>query len=100
MLSKGQKVIMFILGMVGLLVGVVVAIPFRAVPGLNQIEGIFKTEVILKIALSVLALALIIYPLVKKYKLLHDYRNACLAEAKSLAGVDTQEPPIDKPSGD
>lgn len=75
MLSKGQKVIMFILGMVGLLVGVVVAIPFRAVPGLNQIEGIFKTEVILKIVLSVLALALIIYPLVKKYKLLHDYHE-------------------------
>ena len=34
------------------------------------------------------------------HKLLHDYRNACLAEAKSLVGVYTQDPPIDEPSDD
>ena len=40
MLSKKQKRNMFLLGLGAILVGLVVAIPFRSFPGLNKIEGV------------------------------------------------------------
>lgn len=75
MLSKGQKNSMFIIGLVSLINGLIVAIPFRSVPGLNNIENIFQIEVSLKIALGVLAILLAIYPLSKKYQLIYNYRE-------------------------
>lgn len=75
MLSKGQKVLMFILGIIALVIGVVVAIPFRSIPKLNEIENIFKIEIILKIILGVVAVLLAIYPLTKKYRLIYNYRE-------------------------
>ena len=75
MLSKGQKVLMFILGIVGLIIGVIVAIPFRSIPKLNEVENIFKIEIILKVILGVVAIALVVYPLIKKYRLIYNYRE-------------------------
>lgn len=75
MLSKGQKVLMFILGIVGLIIGVIVAVPFRSIPKLNEIENIFKVEIVLKIILGVVAVAIAIYPLIKKYRLIYNYRE-------------------------
>lgn len=75
MLSKGQKNLMFILGVVAMVFGVVIAVPFRAVPGLNHLENIFTIEMILKASLSFVAILLAIYPLQKKYQLLFNYRE-------------------------
>lgn len=75
MLSKGQKKLMFILGVVAMVFGVVIAVPFRAVPGLNHVENIFTIEMILKASLSFVAILLAIYPMQKKYQLLCNYRE-------------------------
>lgn len=75
MLSKGQKISMFIIGLISLISGLIVAIPFRSIPKLNSIENIFQIEIVLKIALGGLAVLLAIYPLSKKYKLIHNYRE-------------------------
>lgn len=75
MLSKGQKNLMFILGVVAMVFGVVIAVPFRAVPGLNHVENIFTIEMILKASLSFVAILLAIYPMQKKYQLLFNYRE-------------------------
>ncbi len=75
MLSKKQKTIMTVLGSIGLLVGLVVAIPFRSFPGLNHIANILRVELILDLVLGVVAMLLVIYPLTKKYKLLEMYRE-------------------------
>ena len=66
---------MFILGIVGLIIGVIVAVPFRSIPKLNEIENIFKVEIVLKIILGVVAVAIAIYPLIKKYRLIYNYRE-------------------------
>lgn len=50
MLSKKQKTIMAILGSVGILFGLIVAIPFRSFPGLNKIENILTIELINQIS--------------------------------------------------
>lgn len=70
MLSKKQKTIMAILGSVGILFGLIVAIPFRSFPGLNKIENILTIELIIKLVLGVLSILLAVYPLIKKYKLI------------------------------
>lgn len=75
MLSKKQKTIMAILGSVGILFGLIVAIPFRSFPGLNKIENILTIELIIKLVLGVLSILLAVYPLIKKYKLINGYRE-------------------------
>ena len=75
MLSKKQKIIMAILGSIGILFGLVVAVPFRAIPGLNEVKNILTIELIIKLVLGVLTLLLVIYPFVKKYKLVQSYRE-------------------------
>lgn len=75
MLSKKQKTNMFLLGLGAILVGLVVAIPFRSFPGLNKVEGVLTIELIVKICLAVVALLLTICPLVKKYRLLNQQRE-------------------------
>ncbi len=75
MLSKGQKIVMFILGIIGIIIGVVVAVPFRAIPKLNEIEGILNFEIILKVILGVIAILLAVYPIYKKHRLIYNYRE-------------------------
>lgn len=75
MLSKKQKRNMFLLGLGAILVGLVVAIPFRSFPGLNKIEGVLTIELIVKVCLAVAALLLTVCPLVKKYRLLNQQRE-------------------------
>ena len=66
---------MAILGSVGILFGLIVAIPFRSFPGLNKIENILTIELIIKLVLGVLSILLAVYPLIKKYKLINGYRE-------------------------
>lgn len=75
MLSKGQKISMFIIGVISLISGLIVAIPFRAIPMLHGIENIFQIEIVLKVALGGLAILLAMYPLSKKYLLIYNYRE-------------------------
>jgi len=75
MLSKKQKTIMAILGSIGILFGLIVAIPFRSFPGLNKIENILTIELAIKLVLGVLSILLAVYPLMKKYKLINGYRE-------------------------
>lgn len=75
MLSKKQKAILLILGIVSLLVAVVVAVPFRSFPWINKIENILTIELYLKIGLGVFALLLALYPSLKKFNLIKRYRE-------------------------
>lgn len=75
MLSKKQKAILLILGIVSLLVAVVVAVPFRSFPWLNKIENILTIELYLKIGLAVVVVLLTLYPTFKKFNLVEKYRE-------------------------
>lgn len=75
MLSKKQKTILLILGIVSLVFAVVVAVPFRSFPGLNKIENILTIELYLKIFLAVGVLVIALYPTFKKFNLIEKYRE-------------------------
>lgn len=75
MLSKAQKNWMVAIGIVSLVLGLIVALPFRSIPGLNNGENIFVVESVLKLILGVVAILLAIYPAIKKYQQLYNYRE-------------------------
>lgn len=75
MLSKAQKNWMIAIGIVSLVLGLIVALPFRSIPGLNNGENIFVVESVLKLILGVVAILLAIYPAIKKYQQLYNYRE-------------------------
>lgn len=75
MLSKKQKIIMTVLGSVGLLFGLIVAIPFRSFPGLNKIDNILTVELVLKLIIGLGSIGLGVYPLIIKYRFLSAYRE-------------------------
>lgn len=75
MLSKKQKFFMSFLGLISLLMAVVVAAPFRSIPGLNKIENILAIEIWVKLGLAGLALLLALYPSLKKYALIRRCRE-------------------------
>lgn len=75
MLTKKQKTIMTILGLLGLIIGIIVAVPFRSFPGLNKIENL-NIELIVDLVLGAVVILLTIYPLVKKYKMMDCYRES------------------------
>lgn len=76
MLSKKQKVIILISGLLALLCGIVAAIPFRAFPGLSTIEGIAEIDLIVKLVVGALSIVLAIYPLIIKYSLMNKLRES------------------------
>lgn len=69
MLSKGQKAILYVTGILSFFVGIFVFIPFRTFGGVNIESNILKTELIIKlIVLFLVTLLLSIYPNIKKYQ--------------------------------
>lgn len=72
MLSKGQKVYMYISAILSMLIGIVVFVPFRTLPflcNMENVETIMKAEMLIKFAiLPVVIIALSIYANVKKYR--------------------------------
>ena len=77
MLSKAQKNWMIAIGIVSLVLGLIVALPFRSIPGLNNGKNIFVVESVLKLILGVVAILLAIYPAIKKYQ------NQCFCNSGS-----------------
>lgn len=69
MLSKGQKVYMYISAILSMLIGIVVFVPFRTLPflcNMENVETIMKAEMLIKFAiLPVVIIALSIYANVK-----------------------------------
>ena len=69
MLSKMNKVIMYAISIITIILGLVTAIPFRTLPFAANCEDILKIEFLVKlICIPVAALLLVIYPNYLKYK--------------------------------
>ena len=69
MLSKMNKVIMYAISIVTIILGLVTAIPFRTLPFAANCENVLNIEFIVKlICIPVAALGLVIYPNYLKYK--------------------------------
>lgn len=75
MLSRKQKSFILISGLIALLCGIVAAIPFRAFPGLSNIEGILEIDIMAKIIAGAVCIILAIYPLIIKYVLINKLRE-------------------------
>lgn len=82
MLSKGQKVYMYISAILSMLVGIVVFVPFRTLPflcNMENVETIMKAEMLIKfVILPAVIILLSIYANVKKYRELQE----CLDRSK------------------
>lgn len=76
MLSRKQKSLVLVLGLIGLLCGLAAAVPFRAFPGLCDIEGILGIDTIVKFVAGIVAIILAIYPLFVKYSLMKKLRES------------------------
>lgn len=76
MLSRKQKCFILISGLLALLCGLVAAIPFRAFPGLSQVENILEIDILAKLIAGLVALLLAIYPLFVKYSLINKFRES------------------------
>ena len=69
MLTKSNKVVMYILSIVTIILGLVTAIPFRTLPFLSQYENVLSVEFIVKfIIIPLCALGVCVFPNIIKYK--------------------------------
>lgn len=69
MLTKSNKVVMYIIGIVTIILGLVTAIPFRTLPFASNWSSVLSVEFLVKfIIIPVLALGAVIYPNILKYK--------------------------------
>ena len=69
MLTKSNKVVMYILSIVTIILGLVTAIPFRTLPFLRQYENVLSVEFIVKfIIIPLCALGVCVFPNIMKYK--------------------------------
>lgn len=76
MLTKGQKIIMYLSGLFVFLIGIITFIPFRTVPFLNNIDNIINSELIIKlIVFPIVIIALSVYPNILKYEQIDDCRE-------------------------
>ncbi len=74
MLSKAKKVVMYIIGFVTILLGVVTCIPFRVIATNADIENIYLVEGIVKlVGFPLLAILLVIFPNILKYHQIQNY---------------------------
>ncbi len=82
MLTKGQKIYMYISAILGMLIGIFVLIPFRTLPGLftaENAENFMEIELWIKcVILPIIVIALSVFANVKKYQELND----CLDRSK------------------
>lgn len=74
MLTKSQKVVMFVISLVTIIMGVITCIPFRTIAAENTcICSIFKVEAIVKfVVFPLIALAFTLYVNLKKYKQIYN----------------------------
>lgn len=76
MLTKNQKICMFLCFIGAMLLAIVTFIPFRTLPFLGDTETTILVEVILKsIVFPILAILLALYPNILKYRILRDHDN-------------------------
>ena len=76
MLTKVQKIIMYLSGALSIVLGIFTFIPFRAVPFFAAEESTIITEVILKsIIFPLLVIGLSVYPNLLKYQEVYDCRE-------------------------
>ena len=75
MLSRKQKCLILISGLIALLCGMVAAVPFRAFPGLGKIENILEIDILAKLIAGAVCLLLALYPLSVKYSLINKLRE-------------------------
>ena len=75
MLSRKQKCFVLISGLIALLCGLVAAVPFRAFPGLGQIENILEIDILAKLIAGGVCVLLALYPLFVKYSLINKLRE-------------------------
>lgn len=69
MLTKSNKVVMYILSIVTIILGLVTAIPFRTLPFLSKYENVLSVEFIVKfIIIPLCALGVCVFPNILKYK--------------------------------
>ncbi len=69
MLTKSNKVIMYIISIVTMILGLVTAIPFRTLPFASNWGSVLSVEFLVKfVVIPLLALGLVIYPNYIKYK--------------------------------
>ena len=69
MLTKSNKVVMYILSILTIILGLVTAIPFRTLPFINTNENVLSVEFLIKfICIPVCVLGASIYPNIVKYK--------------------------------
>ena len=68
MLSKMNKVIMYAISVITIILGLVTAIPFRTLPFAANCEDILKIEFLVKLVCIPVAVLLVIYPNYLKYK--------------------------------
>lgn len=82
MLTKGQKIYMYISAILGMLIGAFVLVPFRTLPGLftaENAENLMKVELWIKcVILPLVVVGLSVFANVKKYQELND----CLDRSK------------------
>lgn len=82
MLTKGQKIYMYISAILGMLIGIFVLVPFRTLPGLftaENAEKFMEIELWIKcVILPIIVIALSVFANVKKYQELND----CLDRSK------------------
>ena len=68
MLTKSNKVVMYIISIVTIILGLVTAIPFRTLPVIKDCANVLNVEFIVKfIVIPLLALGASVYPNIIKY---------------------------------
>lgn len=76
MLSKAQKVVMYIIGFIAIVIGILTCIPFRTIAGNASVENIYLVEATIKlIGFPLLAILLVIIPNQLKYRQIYDYEE-------------------------
>lgn len=76
MLTKGQKIYMYVSALVAMVIGIITFIPFRTLPflcNLNNVENVINAEIWIKVLiLPLVVFALSAYANVKKYQEIED----------------------------
>ena len=76
MLTKGQKIIMYLLGALSLVIGIFTFVPFRAVPFFASEIATLDVEMIIKlIVFPLVIIGMSIYPNLVKYQQIYDCRE-------------------------
>ena len=76
MLTKGQKIIMYLIGALSLVIGIITFIPFRIVPFFANSAATLEAEMIVKLVIfPLLVIGMSVYPNLVKYGQIYDCRE-------------------------